>query len=60
MNGFSSSSKYIKYYKVHIIILIDSDYIGEATLESAYDLINENSMENERREELAELIEDLM
>ena len=42
------------------MILIDSDYIGEATLESAYDLINENSMENERREELAELIEDLM
>lgn len=42
------------------MILIDSDYVGEATLESAYDLINENSMEDERREELAELIEDLM
>jgi Ca-activated chloride channel family protein len=39
------------------MILIDSDYAGTATLESAYDLIKENSMEDEKREELARLIE---
>lgn len=42
------------------MILVESDYSGDATLESAYDLVVDNAMDDERREELGDLIDCLM
>jgi len=41
------------------MILNDSDYVGTATLDSAYELVNLGSNDDKYREELAEMIKSL-
>jgi len=41
------------------MILNDSDYMGEATLDTAYELVMQGSNDDSYREELGEMIEEL-